>query len=67
VLWTDGEDEQLIGRVARFGQHKQVHVYRLIAEGTPDVFLNNISFGKAQLLKSFVKMSPAMRKFKYDI
>jgi SNF2 family DNA or RNA helicase len=61
VLWTDGEDAQLIGRLARYGQQKQVHVYRLVADNTPDVVLNNLSFGKGRLLQSFVSMSKEMR------
>ncbi|PCH39636.1 hypothetical protein WOLCODRAFT_85980, partial [Wolfiporia cocos MD-104 SS10] len=44
TLWSAQEDVQLIGRVWRHPQTKLVEVYRLIVAGTPNVFLNNISF-----------------------
>ncbi|KAI6097725.1 P-loop containing nucleoside triphosphate hydrolase protein [Pisolithus croceorrhizus] len=54
TLWSAQEDAQLIGRIWRQPQPKQVHVYRLIARGTPDVFLNNISFDKSIMHQAFV-------------
>ncbi|EGO04147.1 hypothetical protein SERLA73DRAFT_67866 [Serpula lacrymans var. lacrymans S7.3] len=54
TLWSDQEDAQLRGRVWRQPQTKQVHIYRLIATGTPDVFLNNISFDKGVMHAAFV-------------
>lgn len=63
VLWSGQEDRQLIGRLQRRGQLKQVIIYRLIAWGTPDVYLNNISFTKEKMMDAFMSASPsAMRK-----
>ncbi|CCM06752.1 uncharacterized protein FIBRA_09049 [Fibroporia radiculosa] len=61
TLWSAQEDSQLIGRVWRHPQPKQVHVYRLIAWNTPDVFLNRISFDKATMMKAFTGMPGPMR------
>ncbi|KIK74535.1 hypothetical protein PAXRUDRAFT_175455, partial [Paxillus rubicundulus Ve08.2h10] len=58
TTWSALDDEQLRGRIFRYPQRKQVHVYRLIAVGTPDVFLNNISFDKGQLHSAFVGSVP---------
>ena len=59
------QDRQLIGRVWRYPQRKRVHVYRLVAEGTSDVFLNNISFSKGAMHDAFMQSSAATRKFTY--
>ncbi|CCM06798.1 uncharacterized protein FIBRA_09098 [Fibroporia radiculosa] len=61
TLWSAQEDSQLIGRVWRHPQPKQVHVYRLIAWNTPDMFLNRISFDKATMMKAFTGMPGPMR------
>ncbi|KAF8422282.1 P-loop containing nucleoside triphosphate hydrolase protein [Boletus edulis BED1] len=50
TTWSAMDDEQLKGRIFRYPQQKQVHFYRLIALNTPDVFLNNIAFGKARMM-----------------
>ena len=63
TLWSAQEDRQLIGHVWRFPQQKQVHVYRIVAEGTSDVFLNNISFSKGAMHDAFMQSSDATRKF----
>lgn len=57
------DDEQLRGRIFRYPQKKQVHFYRLIALKTPDVFLNNISFGKGELHSAFVNSHSEFREF----
>ncbi|PCH38799.1 hypothetical protein WOLCODRAFT_84760, partial [Wolfiporia cocos MD-104 SS10] len=62
TLWSAQEDAQLIGRVWRHPQPKLVEVYRLIAAGTPDVFLNNISFDKGYMHGSFANTSETLRK-----
>ncbi|KIO00764.1 hypothetical protein M404DRAFT_151975 [Pisolithus tinctorius Marx 270] len=54
TTWSALDDEQLHGRIFWYPQQKQVHIYRLIALATPDVFLNNISFDKGQLHSTFV-------------
>ena len=61
-LWSAAEDAQLKGRLARLMQLQWVLVYRIIARDTPDVFLNNISFGKARMLAEFTKTSAEMRE-----
>jgi hypothetical protein len=56
VLWSVLSEQQLIGRVWRYPQPKQVHVYRLIGARSPDIFLNNISFGKGFIQDMFSNM-----------
>jgi hypothetical protein len=46
----------------RYPQKKQVHIYRLIAKDTPDVFLNNNSFGKEAIQQAFLGATPKMRE-----
>ncbi|KAG1829710.1 P-loop containing nucleoside triphosphate hydrolase protein [Suillus subalutaceus] len=43
-LWSATDEGQLIGRIYRPPQLKTVHIYRIVAADTQDVFLNNISF-----------------------
>ena len=38
-------------------------MYRLVADGTSDVFLNNISFSKGAMHDAFTNLSEATRKF----
>ncbi|CAL1698687.1 unnamed protein product [Somion occarium] len=63
TMWSQQEDNQLIGRVWRQPQPKTVHVYRLIAQGTPDVFLNEIAFTKGMMLESFSSASEKMKEW----
>lgn len=60
MLWSALEDEQLIGRCQRFPQVKVVLTYRLIADCTPDVFLNNVSFSKLSIAEAFSRATPAL-------
>jgi hypothetical protein len=53
VLWSAQDDRQLIGCVSRRGQQAACFIYRLILKGTTDVFLNNLSYAKADVLKGF--------------
>ncbi|EGO04149.1 hypothetical protein SERLA73DRAFT_148782 [Serpula lacrymans var. lacrymans S7.3] len=62
TLWSDQEDAQLRGCVWHQPQPKQVHVYRLVATGTSDVFLNNISFDKGVMHAVFVGTEVVIRK-----
>ncbi|KAG8214947.1 hypothetical protein J3R82DRAFT_10137 [Butyriboletus roseoflavus] len=57
TLWSVLDDEQLRGRIYRYPQQKQVHFYRLVTRGTPDVFLNNIAFDKGMLHLAFVGLN----------
>ncbi|THH21443.1 hypothetical protein EUX98_g8376 [Antrodiella citrinella] len=61
MLWSALEDEQLIGRVQRFPQVKDVVVYRLVGDKSPDVFLNNMSFNKLSVAKAFAEATPAVQ------
>ncbi|KAI5984880.1 P-loop containing nucleoside triphosphate hydrolase protein [Pisolithus albus] len=63
TLWSALEDEQLRGRIYRYPQQKEVLFYRLVARGTPDIFLNNIAFDKGNLHKAFVGMDEQTRKY----
>lgn len=61
-IWSALDERQLIGRLWRQPQDKLVHVYRLIAEGTPDVSLNAIATNKGALHDTFAGCSEAMRR-----
>ncbi|KAJ7574791.1 P-loop containing nucleoside triphosphate hydrolase protein, partial [Mycena floridula] len=61
TTWSHQSLEQLIGRIWRHGQTKQVDVYHIVAKGTPDVFLNNLSFSKAALHDMFVGQATSER------
>lgn len=63
TLWSALDDEQLRGRIYRYPQQKTVQFYRLVARGTPDVFLNNIAFDKGMLHQAFVGIDSHSRKF----
>lgn len=54
-------DQQLIGRVWRQPQSKQVQIYRLIAGNTPDVLLNNLSFNKGFIQETFMNIGSSLR------
>ena len=43
-------------------QNKPVYVYRIIALGTSDVFLNNIGFEKGAMHDAFLGVTPTLRK-----
>ncbi|KAG1834958.1 P-loop containing nucleoside triphosphate hydrolase protein [Suillus subalutaceus] len=45
---------------------KTVHIYRIVAADTQDVFLNNISFSKAVILDAFTGATPSLRSLFND-
>jgi hypothetical protein len=57
-FWSAQDDDQLIGRVHRYPQCKEVFVYRLIAARTADVMLNNLCFAMADLIRLFTTAGP---------
>ncbi len=61
--WSRQEDAQLVGRVWRLPQTKDVIVYRMILKTLTDIFLNILSFTKAQILMAFLETSDNMSKF----
>jgi SNF2 family DNA or RNA helicase len=61
VLWSVMSDQQLIGRVWRHPQRKHVHIYRLIAGNSPDIFLNNLSFSKGVIQEMFMNIGDSLR------
>ncbi|KAL7281844.1 hypothetical protein ACG7TL_005167 [Trametes sanguinea] len=61
-LWSAQEMEQLIGRVWRHPQSKQVLIYSLIAVGTSDVFLNTISRDKGTMQSGFMNTDTALKR-----
>lgn len=63
TLWSALDDEQLRGRIYRFPQQKIVRFYRLVARGTPDVFLNNIAFDKGMLHNAFIGINDNSRTY----
>ncbi|TFK77707.1 hypothetical protein K466DRAFT_508186, partial [Polyporus arcularius HHB13444] len=60
--WSRQEDAQLVGRVWRLPQTKDVIVYRMILKTLTDIFLNILSFTKAQILMAFLETSDNMSK-----
>ncbi|KIK38068.1 hypothetical protein CY34DRAFT_91603, partial [Suillus luteus UH-Slu-Lm8-n1] len=62
-LWSATDEGQLIGRIYRPPQPKTVHIYRIVAADTQDVFLNNISFSKAAILDAFTGATPSLRMY----
>ncbi|KAK7682072.1 hypothetical protein QCA50_014658 [Cerrena zonata] len=60
VPWSWQELGQMIGRLWRLPQKKEVIVYQLVALGTADVFLSDNSFGKGRMLEAFQKASPKL-------
>ncbi|KAG1833201.1 P-loop containing nucleoside triphosphate hydrolase protein [Suillus subalutaceus] len=65
-LWSATDEGQLIGRIYRPPQPKTVHIYRIVAADTQDVFLNNISFSKAAILDAFTGATPSLRSLFND-
>ncbi|KAI0091818.1 P-loop containing nucleoside triphosphate hydrolase protein, partial [Irpex rosettiformis] len=57
LLWSKQDELQLIGRVWRRPQPKHVIVYRLIALGSPDQFLSDLSWGKGAMHNCFLEKS----------
>ena len=61
-LWSAQEYEQLIGRVWRHGQKKEVIVYFVLALGTSDIFFRNVSLDKGLMHKVLTSMPTQLRK-----
>jgi hypothetical protein len=55
VLWSGLDNCQLVGRLHRQPQEKQVYVYQLLSMCTPDMILSRISVGKQQLHKNLMR------------
>ncbi|KAH9828555.1 P-loop containing nucleoside triphosphate hydrolase protein, partial [Rhodofomes roseus] len=64
TMWSAQEDEQAIGRILRFGQLRDVFIYRLINRDTVDVILNNIAFEKGIMHEAFVKANYKLRMYR---
>jgi SNF2 family DNA or RNA helicase len=64
-MWSALDDEQLRGRIYRFPQQKIVRFYRLVARGTPDVFLNNLAFDKGMLHNAFIGIDDNTRMYSF--
>ncbi|KAH8986189.1 P-loop containing nucleoside triphosphate hydrolase protein, partial [Lactarius hatsudake] len=62
VLWSVLSDQQLIGRVWCYPQIKTVHIYRLIADKSPDILLNNLSYSKGFIQESFANIGNSLRE-----
>lgn len=46
--------DQLVGRIQRPPQAKVVHIYDIFAAGTRDLFLSELSYGKAAVMDAFI-------------
>ncbi|KAF9218171.1 hypothetical protein BS17DRAFT_823391 [Gyrodon lividus] len=64
TTWSALDNEQLHDRIFRFLQLKQVH---LITLGTPDIFLNNMSFDKGQLHATFIGVDKEFWRQRHQI
>jgi hypothetical protein len=60
VLWSAQEVTQLLGRLVRQGQLKVVIAYHIIANGTTDIALNNISFDKRSMHQGYTRIPAAL-------
>lgn len=54
MLWSAQEEAQLIGRVHRQPQLKQVIVYKLVGMRTPDAIIDHISATKQMMHEAFL-------------
>lgn len=66
-MWSHQELLQLIGRIWRHPQKKQVLVYQPCLEHATDMFLSVLSFSKNALLAAFTKSSKDTSKFLFTI
>jgi hypothetical protein len=63
VMWSKQDEMQLIGRVWRRPQSKQVYVYRLLGTPSPDTFLSSMSHNKAVMHSTFMGSESGWREF----
>ncbi|RPD72317.1 hypothetical protein L226DRAFT_467328 [Lentinus tigrinus ALCF2SS1-7] len=63
-LWSQQEYDQLIGRVWRHGQRKEVIAYYLITKDTSDVFFSNVSLDKGYMHMVLTAKSGALSKWR---
>jgi superfamily II DNA or RNA helicase len=61
--WKPSTEEQAIARAHRMGQKETVYVYRLLSEGSVDVYMRQIVLHKQKLVSEFVP-SEVSRMFK---
>ncbi|RDX39540.1 hypothetical protein OH76DRAFT_1367407, partial [Lentinus brumalis] len=61
-MWSAQEVEQLIGRVWRHGQQKEVIAYFCIAIQSSDIFLSNLSLDKGYMHKVLIGMPHKLSK-----
>jgi superfamily II DNA or RNA helicase len=63
-LFSNQEFRQIVGRVWRYPQQRQVIVYHLLALGAADTILQQIAGNKDKLLEAFVASSNVVAKSK---
>jgi SNF2 family DNA or RNA helicase len=61
-LWSAMEEAQLIGRLHRYPQKRDIVVYRLLACDTFDVWLHQVSATKGSFLEWLAGAPPGMSK-----
>jgi hypothetical protein len=66
VLWSGLDDRQLVERLHRQPQEKQVFVYRLLSMRTPDMILSRISVGKQRLYENLMWSELEISKYFID-
>ncbi|CAE6502080.1 unnamed protein product [Rhizoctonia solani] len=54
--WSDAEAQQIVGRVLRRGQKRQVLVYRIVAPRTPDEYLIGYAAGKKLMQEVLIEV-----------
>ena len=65
ALWSGLEENQLVGRIYRQPQLKQVFVYKLIALRTPDSIIDSISNTKRELHEALMEKELQLGKSDY--
>lgn len=61
-MWSEPEENQLIGRLRRAGQEKAVHVYKLLLHDTGDTTLADIAFMKGRLHRELTESETTIGK-----
>ena len=51
--WNPAAEQQAVDRIHRIGQERDVHVYRLVAQGTIEEKVMNLKESKAALFEAY--------------
>lgn len=62
IPWSAQDILQIIGRVWRHGQTKEVLVYRVLALGTTDIIVSGVAMHKQHMLQGFLQKPDGKRE-----